>query len=53
MSNPLFNIQYGLFVITTNDSGKDRSADGRSLPKGRENDWALGRLWLNWGCEGD
>ena len=23
MSNPLFNIQYGLFVITTCDAGKD------------------------------
>ena len=23
MSNPLFNIQYGLFVITTNDEGRD------------------------------
>ena len=23
MSNPLFNIQYGLFVITTCDGGRD------------------------------
>ena len=23
MSNPLFNIQYGLFIITTCDAGKD------------------------------
>ena len=37
MSNPLFNIQYGLFVITTNDAVWEHSAEGRSLLKGQEN----------------
>ncbi len=31
MSNPLFNIQYGLFAITTNDEGREK---GCIVPSG-------------------
>jgi hypothetical protein len=31
MSNPLFNIQYGLFVITACDNGHDRSAEAPAV----------------------
>ena len=31
MSNPLFNIQYGLFVITTCDGGRDNSCISNTI----------------------
>ncbi len=31
MSNPLFNIQYGLFVVTACDNGHDRSAEAPAV----------------------
>ena len=34
MSNPLFNIQYGLFVITTCDAGKDNGCISNTVAQG-------------------
>ena len=31
MSNPLFNIQYGLFVITTCDGGRDNGCISNTI----------------------